>query len=64
MREREAVALLYALPYTYCNTAGYVYIGFIKGMENLADMLTKVLPGPRIGSMFIKKMVIFYGQTD
>jgi hypothetical protein len=44
--------------------AGYVRIGFIKGMENLADMLTKVLPGPRIGSMFIKKMVIFYGQTD
>ena len=26
--------------------AGYIRIGFIKGMENLADMLTKVLPGP------------------
>jgi len=28
--------------------AGYVRIGFIKGMENLADLLTKVLPGPRL----------------
>jgi hypothetical protein len=28
--------------------AGYIKIGFIKGMENLADMLTKVLPGPRL----------------
>ncbi len=28
--------------------AGYIRIGFIKGMENLADMLTKVLPGPRL----------------
>jgi len=28
--------------------AGHIKIGFIKGMENLADMLTKVLPGPRL----------------
>ncbi len=28
--------------------AGYVRIGFIKGMENLADLLTKTLPGPRL----------------
>lgn len=28
--------------------AGYVRISFIKGMENLADMLTKVLPGSRL----------------
>jgi hypothetical protein len=28
--------------------AGYIKIGFIKGMENLADMLTKTLPGPRL----------------
>jgi hypothetical protein len=31
--------------------AGYVRIGFIKGMENLADMLTKTLPGPRLGKL-------------
>jgi hypothetical protein len=28
--------------------AGHIKIGFIKGMENLADMLTKSLPGPRL----------------
>jgi len=28
--------------------AGYIKIGFIKGMENLADLLTKTLPGPRL----------------
>lgn len=28
--------------------AGCIRVGFIKGMKNLADMLTKVLPGPRL----------------
>ena len=28
--------------------AGYIRIGCIKGMDNLADLLTKVLPGPRL----------------
>ena len=28
--------------------AGYIRIGFIKGMDNLADLLTKVLRGPRL----------------
>jgi len=27
---------------------GHIKVGFIKGMENLADMLTKVLPGWRL----------------
>ncbi len=38
-----------AVAYHRCReaqAAGYVHIGFIKGMENLADMLTKTLPGP------------------
>ncbi len=38
-----------AIAYHRCReaqAAGYVHIGFIKGMENLADMLTKTLPGP------------------
>jgi len=39
-----------SIAYHWCReaqAAGYVRIGFIKGMENLVDMLTKVLPGPR-----------------
>jgi hypothetical protein len=36
--------------------AGYIKIGFIKGMEDLADILAKALPGPRLrklmGSIF------------
>jgi hypothetical protein len=28
--------------------AVYIHVGFIRGMENLADMLTKVLPGPHL----------------
>ena len=28
--------------------AGYVRIGFFKRIENVADMLTKVLPGPKL----------------
>lgn len=40
-----------SIAYHHCReaqAAGYVKIGFIKGMENLADLLTKVLPGPRL----------------
>ena len=28
--------------------AGYIRIGFIRSADNLADMLTKILPGPRL----------------
>jgi hypothetical protein len=28
--------------------AGYIRIGFIRSKDNLADMLTKILPGPRL----------------
>jgi hypothetical protein len=28
--------------------AGHIRIGFIKSNENLADILTKILPGPRL----------------
>ncbi len=28
--------------------AGYVCVGFIKGDENPADVLTKLLPGPKL----------------
>jgi hypothetical protein len=28
--------------------AGYIKIGFIRSNENLADLLTKILPGPRL----------------
>jgi hypothetical protein len=28
--------------------AGHIQIGFIKSNENLADILTKILPGPRL----------------
>jgi hypothetical protein len=28
--------------------AGYVRIGSIKGMDSVADLLTKLLPGPRL----------------
>jgi len=28
--------------------AGYIKIGSIKGMDNVADLLTKLLPGPRL----------------
>jgi hypothetical protein len=31
--------------------AGYVKIGSIKGMDNMADLLTKLLPGPRLGQL-------------
>lgn len=31
--------------------AGYVRIGFIKGSDNPADVLTKLLPGPRLRNL-------------
>ncbi len=31
--------------------AGYIRIGSIRGMDNVADLLTKLLPGPRLGQL-------------
>lgn len=40
--------------------AGYVRIGSIKGMDNVADLLTKLLPGPRLRQLM---EYIFYYKS-
>jgi hypothetical protein len=40
-----------SIAYNRCReaqAAGYIKIGFIQSNENLADLLTKILPGPRL----------------
>lgn len=58
--KRKHVSIAYHR-YREAQAAGYIKIGSIRGMDNVADLLTKLLPGPRLRQLM--EYIFHYKST-